>query len=65
MAFRKRPGGAESTPKKSVGCASVRVVLVMSEPLRLVFIGLSLVFVLVVPEIEQLSCQLLKIIEYQ
>ena len=29
-----------STPKKSVSCVSVRVVLVMSEPIRLVFIGL-------------------------
>ncbi|WP_205948602.1 hypothetical protein, partial [Pseudomonas viridiflava] len=33
-----------STPKKSVSYASVRVVLVVSEPVRIVFIGLLRVF---------------------
>ena len=51
-----------STPKKSVGCVSVRVVLVMSEPLRLVFIGVLRVFILVVPELKQVLCQLFKVL---
>jgi len=37
-----------STPKKSVSCVSVRLVLVMSEPIRLVFIGLLRFFIFVV-----------------
>ena len=39
-----------STPKKSVSCVSVRVVLVMSEPIRLVFIGLLHFVIFVVRE---------------
>jgi hypothetical protein len=39
-----------STPKKSVSCVSVRVVLVMSEPIRLVFIGLLPFVIFVVRE---------------
>ncbi|WP_246765785.1 hypothetical protein, partial [Pseudomonas syringae] len=37
-----------STSKKSVSYASVRVVLVMSEPVRIVFIRLLRVFIFVV-----------------
>ena len=40
-----------STPKKSVSYVSVRVVLVMSEPVRIVFIGLLRVFIFVVQRI--------------
>ena len=38
-----------------------RVVLVMSEPLPIVFIGCHVV-VLVMPEIKQMPCQLFKIL---
>ncbi|WP_221034570.1 hypothetical protein, partial [Pseudomonas syringae] len=40
-----------STSKKSVSYASVRVVLVMSEPVRVVFIGSLRVFIFVVRRI--------------
>src|ERR1700712_4818459 len=47
--MRPGPQVERSTPKKSVSCVSVRVVLVMSEPIRLVFIGLlHLLFLLYV-----------------
>jgi hypothetical protein len=43
------PQVKRSTPKKSVSCVSVRVVLVMSEPIRVVFIGVRpLLFLLCV-----------------
>jgi hypothetical protein len=40
------PQVKRSTPKKSVSCVSVRVVLVMSEPIRVVFIGMLLLLFL-------------------
>ena len=46
-----RPSEKRSTPKKSVSCASVRVVLVMSEPYMLFLLGYCIFFVFVVTEI--------------
>src|SRR5262249_58722278 len=46
------PGGA-SSPKKSVSFASAAIVLVMPEPLRVVFIGYCSFVVFVVREIKQ------------
>jgi hypothetical protein len=49
--LRGTPLESTSSPKKSVSCVSAVFVFVMSESVRLVFIGFAAVFIVVVPEI--------------
>ncbi|UCJ18644.1 hypothetical protein K5Q02_09900 [Pseudomonas sp. MM211] len=49
----------KSSPKESVSCVSCRLVLIVLESFRLIFIVLVLLVIVVVQEIKHSACQFL------